>query len=114
MQTIEEFKKERADLVELWSGMSKEELYEEIFKEAVDAVNMEERVQLFMNECTNLSKTTYTLESLKTLINEQKEVDINDYCYWVCDDTTDEDILEEIKNRAKEANKYQKNSSTQH
>ena len=41
--------------------MTKQQLLEEIWKEAIDSINMAERVQLFMNECTSLSKTNYTL-----------------------------------------------------
>ena len=46
--SLEEFKVNRKDLHNLWNNMSREELLEEIWKESLGVVNMETRVQLFM------------------------------------------------------------------
>lgn len=100
MRTVEELKEERPDLVELFETMSKEQLLEQIYKECLDAINMEDRVQLFMNECTNMSKTTYTPEVIKGLISDKQEIDLENYCMDLVEDYTDEEILEEIRKRA--------------
>lgn len=101
IETVEELKQQRPDLVEMWSKMSKEELYEEIFKESLDAINMEERVQTFMNECTNLSKTTYSPTVIKDLIQSKYEDDISEFCKMSLEDIEGMDI-EEIRNYLKE------------
>ena len=83
IETVEQLKKERPDLVESFENMSKEQLLEQCYKECIDAINMEERVALFMRECTiDMSKTNYSLESLKTLIDSKKEYDISEFCYY--------------------------------
>lgn len=100
IENVEQLKKERPDLVELWSKMSKEELYDEIFKESLDAINMEERCQVFMNECTNLSKTTYTTEVIRGLIHEKSKQEISDFCRMAIEDTEGmnaEEIREYLK-----------------
>ncbi len=101
IENIEQLKKERPDLVEQFEKMTKEELLKQCYLECIDAINMEERVALFMAECTNnMSKTTYTIESLKSLINENKEREIDSFCYDICDEQEDSEILKEIKERA--------------
>lgn len=101
IDNIENLKKERPDLVEQFEKMTKEELLKQCYLECIDAINMEERVSLFMAECTdNMSKTNYTLGSLKSLINENKEREIDSFCYDVCEEKEDSEILEEIKERA--------------
>lgn len=90
IETIEQLKAKRPDLVELFEGMNREQLLEQIYKESKDAINMEERVSLFMEHCTiDMSKTTYTLESLKTLIQENKEAEISDFCADMLEDISD-------------------------
>lgn len=103
IQSIEQLKKERPDLVEEFESMTREQLIEQCYKEALDAINMESRVALFMEECTiSMSKTNYTLESLRSMINEKKEHDINEFCYYeTCDNQTDLEVGAEIKQRAK-------------
>lgn len=104
LQTVEELKKQRPDLVEIFERMSKEELLNQCYLECLDGLNMEERVSIFMKECTlNMSKTNYTEDSLKSMINKKQEHDINEFCYYeVCDNQSDEDIVKSIKERAKE------------
>lgn len=100
-----EFKKEHSDLVQEWSKMSKEQLLEEIIKESTDAVNMESRVQLFMNECSNgMSKTNYTLDIIEGLIQSGKETDIREWCRMTLDDSEGDDnyILNEVKEMAQD------------
>lgn len=96
LKTVEELKNERPDLVELFEKMDKEQLLEQIYKECLDGINMEERVQTFMSECTDLSYTTYPVETIKSLIQSKYERDISEFCQ-----TTLEDIegmnIDEIK-----------------
>ena len=80
MTHIERLKSQHPDLVEQYSAYSKERLLEQICAEVLDLLAMEERVQLFMNECTNLSKTNYTIEVLKAQIADKQEQDISDFC----------------------------------
>lgn len=83
-----------------YSDMSKDEvakLYEQ----------MEERVQLFMNECTGMSNTNYTIDSLKTLIQNQKEQDIKDWCSMTVEDGKGTDnfssyVIKEVEEQAKD------------
>lgn len=83
INTVEELKDKRPDLVELFESMSKEELLNQCYLECIDAINMESRVALFMEECTiNMSKTNYTLDSLRRMINNKREFDINEFCYY--------------------------------
>ena len=84
--SVEEFKVENSDLVKQWSEMTKEQLLEEIVNEVNDALNMNKRVQLFMNECTlNMSKTTYDLDVIKDLIKDKKKYDLNEFCFNILD-----------------------------
>ena len=72
------------------------------YLECIDAINMEERVALFMAECTNnMSKTTYTINSIKKLINEKYEYDINMFCADLLE-MGEEDMIEDIVNRAEQ------------
>ena len=75
--------------------MTRDELLRQCYLECIDSINMEERVALFMSECTNnMSNTTYTLDSLRTLINQKKEVEYEEIRHEVIQDY---EILEEIK-----------------
>lgn len=104
IETIEQLKEERPDLVELFEAMSKEELLNQCYLECIDAINMEERVSVFMDECTlNMSKTNYDPSVIRTLINQKREHDINEFCYYeTCDGQSDEDVLKSIKGKASE------------
>lgn len=103
IENIQQLKDERPDLVEQFEKMTKEELLKQCYLECIDAINMESRVALFMEECTiSMSKTNYTLDSLRSMINDKKEHDINEFCYYeTCDDQTDLEVGAEIKQRAK-------------
>lgn len=103
LETIEQLKAERPDIVKIFQAMTKEELLDQIYLEVLDGLNMEDRVQLFMNECTELSKTTYTLDSIRTLINARQIKDIQQFCVDLLEDSEgdSEYILAEIKERAK-------------
>ena len=104
IETIEQLKEERRDLVELFEDMTKEQLLNQCYLECIDAINMEERVSIFMSECTlNMSKTNYTEESLKSLISNKHEYDINEFCYYeLVDEPTQEDLFKSIKERAEQ------------
>lgn len=97
---IDRLKDVRPELVDRYNSMSKEELVEEICGEVLDLLSHEERVQLFMNECTNVSKTFYSIENLKEFIEARKEDDINTFCsLFLIDKDSDEYILKVIKER---------------
>lgn len=104
IETVEELKKDRPDLVELFEGMSHEELLNQCYLECIDAINMESRVSLFMEECTvNMSKTNYTLDSLRRMINDKREFDINEFCYYeIVDEPEASELYVVINDRAKE------------
>lgn len=104
IDNVEHLKKERPDLVELFEKMSKEQLINQCYLECIDAINMEERVQLFMNEFTGLSKTNYTLDSLRSIISDSKENIINKFCLDVMEDAEtfgESHIISEVKECAK-------------
>ena len=95
IENIEQLKQERPDLVESFESMTRDELLRQCYLECIDSINMEERVALFMSECTNnMSNTTYTLDSLRTLINQKKEVEYGEIRHELIEDYK---ILEEIK-----------------
>lgn len=83
-----------------YSSMSKEQvakLYEE----------MEDRVQLFMEECTGMSKTNYDINTLKSLINNKKEQDIKDWCSMTVEDGKElgdyeKYVLKEVEEQSKD------------
>ena len=101
IKDVETLKAERPDLVELFENMTREELLKQCYLECLDAVNMESRVALFMAECTNnMSKTNYTLGSLKSLVDENKEREIDSFCYDLVDEQENSEILKEINERA--------------
>lgn len=89
IETVEQLKERRPDLVQDFEAMTHEQLLNQIYLEVIDALNMEERVQTFMEECTTMSYTTYTPEVIKKLIQEQKERDISDFCEMTLEDTED-------------------------
>lgn len=101
IKSVEDLKKERPDLVELFESMTHEQLLEQIYKECLDGINMEERVQTFMSECTGLSYTTYTPEVIKGLINQADLRNISEFCKTTLEDIEGMD-LEEIKNYLRE------------
>ncbi len=102
IENIEQLKSERPDLVELFENMTKEELLKQCYLECIDAINMESRVQTFMNECTvNLSKTNYTIESIRSMISEKYQYDLSRFCHYeVSDGQTDEEIADSIREMA--------------
>ena len=98
MYIINKFLK-MAELKHDYSNMSKEQvakLYEQ----------MEERVQLFMEHCTEMSKTNYTLDVILELINSKKEQDIKDWCSMTVEDGKETDnykdyVMSEVEEQAK-------------
>lgn len=87
IETVEQLKQERPDLVEFFESLKHEELLNQIYLEVIDTLNMEERVQTFMNECTDLSYTTYTPEVIKKLVQDKSDRDISDFCKMTLEDT---------------------------
>ena len=104
MKALKTLQQSHPDLVAQYSAMSKEQLLEQICAEVLDLHAMEERVQTFMNECTlNMSKTNYTISSIKSMINSKQEQDINQFCADLFQDfdTTDE-IIQDLKERSEQ------------
>lgn len=87
IQTTEELKQKRPDLVELFENMNREQLLEQIYKEVQDGLNMQERVEVFMELCTpDMSYTTYTPESIRTLVKIKEEADISNFVDMIMQD----------------------------
>lgn len=102
IETVEQLKELRPDLVNDFEAMTHSELLNQIYLEVIDALNMEERVQIFMSECTGMSKTTYTPEVIKTLIRDRQESDIKEWCRMTVEDSDGDDyhIVQEVNNKA--------------
>lgn len=98
---IETLKGILPDIVKEFEAMDRDALLEACCGETLDAINMQDRVQLFMNECTNgFSKTNYDIDVLKKLILQRKEADIDTFCAMFLEDgDADEDIIKVIKER---------------
>lgn len=100
MSNVEKLKERLPNLVEQYSNLSKEDLLEACCGEILDLLQMQKRVSLFMEECTHMSYTTYPIETLRQMITERKESDIDEWCsYFIEDEQTDEDIIEEVRKR---------------
>ncbi|WP_167596605.1 hypothetical protein [Leeuwenhoekiella sp. ZYFB001] len=105
MSSLEELRENYPDLVEEYSAMDKEQLLEQICAEVLDLHRMDERVQVFMNECTlNMSKTNYTPEVIKTLISAKQEHDINEFCSDMLAEYEDDpdEMINQLEARAEE------------
>lgn len=101
MKYVNKLKENYPQLVEEYAAMSKDELLDQICAEVIDLHNMESRVQVFMNECTvNMSKTTYTEESIKLLISQKQEQDIIDFCINLIEVYNDVQLLQAVKELA--------------
>ena len=83
--------------MEIFKNNFRQLIKNQIYLEVIDTLNMEERVQTFMNECTSLSKTTYTPEVIKKLIQDKYERDISYFCETALEDTEDMDLEETRK-----------------
>ncbi len=97
---VSKLRLEDPKLVELYSNMDKNILLNQICAEVLDARAMEHRVSVFMELCTdNMSNTNYTEESIRTLVNQKQEKDINDFCKEL-QEMDNEDAISEIEERA--------------
>jgi len=96
LKNVKQLKEKRKDLVELFESMTREQLLKQIYKECLDGINMEERVEIFMTEVTGLSKTTYTPEVIKGLIRDADVRNISEFCKMALEDIEGMDV-EEIK-----------------
>lgn len=107
MNKLKELEEKYPELVAEYSAMTKEQLLEQICAEVLDLHAMEERVQVFMNECTlDMSKTNYTPETIKTLINSKQEGDISEFCLGLIEDygfKTDKEIADFVRNKSTNA-----------
>lgn len=94
IETVEQLKQERPDLVQIFEKMSRKELLNQIYLEVKDGLNMEERVQVFMNEVTSLSYTTYTPEVIKGLVSDAFQKNISQFCETALEDIEEMNIQE--------------------
>lgn len=95
---VEYLKEYDLELYEFYSSLSKKDLLSQICAEVHDLHNMNERVSTFMELCTNnMSKTTYTPESIKTLVQHKQEQDISDFCEDLLE-YSDSELRQIIKN----------------
>lgn len=100
-KNIESLSEKDPGALKLYQGLSHAELLEMCCGERLDLLDMNDRVAVFMSECTmNLSYTTYTPEVIRGLISTKQEYDLNIYCKDLADNMTNEEIVEEIKDRA--------------
>lgn len=107
MKLFNELRKTRPDLAEMYLGyyqkMSKEDFLEAVSGDILDLVAMEERVQVFMSECTNMSYTTYSVETIKNLINDKYQQDEIYFCKTLLEDYDNpQDLYDYIKELAKQ------------
>lgn len=104
MTNVEQVRQRTPDVVELYEKMSKKYLLEACCGEILDLWAMNERVATFMEECTDMSKTTYTPEVLKKLIREDQKQRIVFFCENLLEDYEDdtEELLKCIKATAGE------------
>jgi hypothetical protein len=105
MKNVDKLKENYPELVKEYSEMDKEQLLDQICAEVLDLNLMQERVYLFMHECTeNYSKKNYSIESIKTMISSKQENDINVFCKDLLDDfETDAERIEDLRSRAEQA-----------
>lgn len=82
-----------------------EQMRENWAGDVLDLFSHHERVKLFMEECTDMSKEFYSIPTLKKLIKERKERDIADWCFLTVEDVNyaETDLREVIENKAKES-----------
>lgn len=101
IKTVEQLKELRPDLVKDFEAMTREELLNQIYLEVIDALNMEERVEVFMELCTpNMSYTTYTPESIRDMVSIKQEQDIELFCKMALEDIkgmNKKEIIEYLK-----------------
>jgi hypothetical protein len=101
MTNVEKLKELRPDVVEQFEALDKDQLLEACCGEHLDFLSHEDRVQIFMNECTNMSKTNYTLGVIETLIAEHKEQLIDEDMWSLIEsDLSDEEIVKYVNERA--------------
>ena len=98
IESIEQLKKERPDLVEDFEAMDREQLLNQCYLECIDAINMESRVSVFMELCTmDMSKTNYTEASIRSMVGTKQEYDIENFCDTIIEDAeNDQEIADEI------------------
>ena len=104
MKNVDKLKENYPELVKEYSEMDKEQLLDQICSEVLDLNLMQERVYLFMHECTeNVSKTNYSIESIKTMIIDKQEHDINVFCKDLFNDfKSDNERIEDLRSRAQQ------------
>ena len=82
--SLELLEKEHPSIVEKFKKLNTtEELLEACCSESLDALAMEERLIVFMEECIQdrLSYTTYKPEVYKDAIQEAQENRLNEFCF---------------------------------
>ncbi len=101
MKSVKKLKEKDPELVKHYLSLKKADLQEQICAEVIDLKNMEDRVSVFMDTCTNnMSKTNYTPEAIKSLVSQKQEDDIDSFCAELMEMKTG-DLISYIKQRAK-------------
>jgi len=103
MKNLEKLQKNHPELVKQYSEMNKDQLLEQICAEVLDLHDSIGRVQAFMNKCTYMSKTNYTIAVIEELADDFLRDQISEFCFDFLEDEeyTDSEIVEQIKKRAK-------------
>lgn len=102
--TIEDLKNDRPDIVELFEGLSHEELIVQAYKECIDAIQMQQRVAVFMETCTlDMSNTNYTEASIRSMVQSAKDSAEIEFCYQLTvDNENDQEIADAVHQMALE------------
>jgi hypothetical protein len=84
--------------ISYYQKLSRENFLDELCGHILDLIDMEERVQLFMSTCTDLSYTNYDLDVIKGLIHTKELKNISEFCKDLLEDHVDNnEMLEYIK-----------------
>lgn len=101
MEHVEKLRQIDPELVQEYAAMDKETLLNQICAEVLDLKEHDKRISVFMELCSGgLSKTNYTEDSIRSFVTKKQDDDIKDWCFDICEDATDEEILEEVKKQA--------------
>jgi hypothetical protein len=88
--------------ISYYKKLSREDFLCKACTDITELVYMEERVQLFMTTCTDLSYTNYALDTIKGLIENKEAKNISEFCQNLLEDYEDiDEMLEYITSIAK-------------
>lgn len=101
---LESVREKQPELAASWEAMTKEEVLNQISAEVLDLWSMQERVALFMEECTSMSYTTYTLPVIRQLIHDHQNQELSAWCFDTLEEAENdpEEVVEALKEKANE------------